>query len=192
MVNLVVGLFKNKKDANEAIMELKASQYSEDISLIAKDTKTKEIYAHQVKEMPGEEEMPGANKGLEIGFVGGVVIGLFMILNPAVSSLGVLGALCAAFGVTGATIGTLTGAYLGSLNKAGLPPERAKLYKNKIKSGEIFVSVLTPNEGRKELKSIFAKHGASHIHSLINVAQLRAHNLTKVSRKALTLHKSYN
>jgi len=164
MIHLVVGLFKNTKEATNAIVELKASKSSNDISLIAKDEKTGNVHLQQVKEMRGEEAVPGEIRGSEIGIVGGVLLGLFIITNPEFA--GGIGVLAAALGVTGATIGTLAGVTLGSLNKAGLPPERAKMYKDKIKRGEVFVSVSTSVNNEETIESIFAKHNASLIHSM--------------------------
>lgn len=169
MVHLVVGLFKNQKKAEAAIIELKTSKSSVDISLISKDKISGKIHIHQVKEMPGEEEIPGEIKGWKIGTIAGVLIGLFMITNPETASLGTVGIIAAAMGVIGGTIGTSTGMALGFLNKAGLPPERAKMYKDKIKKGEIFVSVSTLDKEDEEVINIFLKHSAVDVHTLNNI-----------------------
>jgi uncharacterized membrane protein len=161
MVHLVIGLFKNEKQATDAILELKASKSSGDISVIAREELSGNIHIHQVKEIPCEELTGGEKRGTIIGMVGGLLIGLFLI--PTTKSVGIM---AIALGVIGAIIGTLTGAVFGSYNKAGLHPERAKMYKDKIKKGEVFVSVSTSAQHEKELKSIFTKHNVSEIESV--------------------------
>ncbi|MCL4439828.1 MAG: hypothetical protein M1609_04315 [Firmicutes bacterium] len=166
MTHLVVGLFKDAHQAGAAIAELKPIVAAKDISLIAKDAKTGKINIHQVKETGELTEMSGARIGAEIGGVAGVLGAISTIINPAFAPIAVVGALALAMGVTGATVGELAGSFIGSEVKSQLPPERAKLYKDKIKNGEVFVVATSSLNRQKELMPVFQHHGATDIHTM--------------------------
>lgn len=167
MTHIVVGLFSSSKQAGEAVSELKGIVAARDISLIAKDEKTGKVNIHQVKETGELTEMSGGKIGAEIGGVAGVIGGISTILNPALASIAIVGAMAVAMGFTGATLGELAGSFIGSETESQFPPERAQLYKDKIQSGEVFVSVSSLVNRQKELSAIFGKHGATHIHTMI-------------------------
>lgn len=166
MVHLTVGLFKHEHEAGNAIAALKDDSLAKDISIIAKDDKTGRIHLHQVKEGAGAEEMAGSVRGAELGAIAGIVGGISTIINPAFAAVGIVGALAAAMGVMGAAVGATAGGFVGALNDAGLPPERAKMYEDSIKRGELFVCVSSAREAQAELMDILTRHGAVNVHSL--------------------------
>ena len=166
MAHLTVGLFENTKKAGVAVAELKENVFSRNISLIAKDKNTGKVHLHQIKETPGIEEKPAAIKGAEIGLVAGILSGLSVILDPDIATLGVLGAFAASMGVMGGVVGASVGGFFGSLNYTGIPPERAKIYKDRIKGGEVFVCVSSGLKERDSLEKILKECGASDVHTI--------------------------
>lgn len=167
MTHLVIGLFENKEKAGAAVSKLNRLVASKDISLIAKDAHTGKVHIHQVKETKSLTEVTGANLGIEIGFLAGVVGGISTIVSEEeVLSLGAVAAIAVAMGFVGATVGMLIGEFFGTQKENGFPPERAQLYKDKIEKGEVFVSVRTSPHNDQQLKEIFNEFGASQVHSL--------------------------
>ena len=166
MIHLTIGLFKHEHEAGSAISILRESKFSKDISVIAKDDKTGEIRLHQVKESPGVEEKAGSIAGAEIGVLAGIISGVSAIMNPALATLGIVGALAASMGVAGAAVGATIGGFFGSLNDAGLPPERAKIYKESVHKGELLVCVSSRLEDRDKIAEMLNKNNAYNVHML--------------------------
>lgn len=166
MIHLTIGLFKHEHQAGKAISKLKKSKLSSDISVIVKDDKTGKVRLHQVKESPGTEEKAASIEGAEVGAIAGIIGAISAVINPALASLEIIGALAAAMGVAGGAIGATFGGVLGSLNDAGLPPERAKFYKKSVHRGELLICISSKIEAQEQLKKILNENGASNIHFL--------------------------
>lgn len=164
MAHIVVGLFENKADAGKAVSELKAAGYTRDISLIAKSEHTGKVHLLQVKQH--DEEIEETEKGADWGLLGGIIGGLSAVLNPLFAAPAVVVAFAVTMGVAGAAVGAAFGEYMAYLQGAGLPPERAKLFQDKIRAGQVFVSVADTKGTDNRVRSIFETYNAEHIHTL--------------------------
>lgn len=82
------------------------------------------------------------------------------IALPGFGTLIVAGPLVAAWGLTGAGAGALTGGIVGALVDAGIPEERAKMYEDAIKEGEVLVTVTTSHGNESKIRSTLEKYGA--------------------------------
>ena len=166
MTYIVVGLFKDHNKAGNAVAELKGIVDAKDISILAKDEKSGKIHVHQIKETGELTEATGGAKGAELGAVAGVIGGISTIMNPAFAAVGVVAAMAVAMGLAGATIGEFTGAFIGAEEEDAFPPERARLYKDRIRAGEVFVSASSDKDKTGELTTIFGKYGATKVHTM--------------------------
>ena len=64
---------------------------------------------------------------------------------------------------SGATIGATTGGLLGGLIGMGIPEIEAKLYEDKLKTGNYLVAVHAPDGTKDRAKEIFKRAGAEDI-----------------------------
>ena len=165
MVHLTVGLFKHEHEVGNLLAKLKESKLTRDISVIVRDDKTGRVHLHQVKEAPGDEELAGTVRGAELGAIVGMIGGISTVINPTLAVPGVVGALVASMGVMGATVGATAGGYLGALNDTGLPPERAKMYRDRIHKGELFVCLSSARDVQPQLVKLLEDHGAVNVHT---------------------------
>lgn len=166
MTHIMVALFEDSKAAGGAVGELKNRGYARDISVIAKAPGTGAIHLYQIKEH--DVEMEDTELGADWGLVGGIVGGLTAVLNPLTAAPAVVAAFAVAMGVAGAAIGAATGEYMGALSGAGLPPERAKLFADRIRAGEVVVSVADTKGADDQVRETFVLYGGKHIHTLEN------------------------
>lgn len=156
MAELVAGLFQNSKKAGDAIGELKAKGFTDDISVISKDVNNPGTSAHQVKQDIADGAGAGAVAGGTLGVIGGFLAGATSLAIPGIGPLLAIGPLAAALG--GGAIGAATGGIVGALVDAGIPDERAKMYEDKIRAGEVLVTVTVPEDKVQSVQRILDQH----------------------------------
>lgn len=132
----VVGLFSDRKHAEEAIRDLRASGFHDDqIGLAMRDSDVPGLAADT-----GSPAAEGAVKGVVSGGVVGGLIGLLgSLLVPGLGPIVVGGVLASA--LTGAGIGAATGGLLGSLMAVGIPEEDARHFDVGLRAGGALVTV---------------------------------------------------
>jgi len=64
-------------------------------------------------------------------------------------------------GITGGVLGALTGGPVGALVDLGIPEETAKVYEDRIKTGEVLVAVQIEHEIEHTVQDTLNNHGAS-------------------------------
>lgn len=142
---ILVGLFSDKHNAEEAYKELRNAGYSKDEINVVMDPATKEKYFEEEAEDSdaGTKALEGAGAG---GTIGGVVGGIGAALaalgsNLIIPGLGlvVMGPLAA--GLAGFGAGGLTGGIIGALIGSGTPKEKAEVYHEGVQNGKILISV---------------------------------------------------
>lgn len=133
----VVGLFRQRADAEAAIHDLMAAGFLPDRIGVA---------THEPVDQPGGlqgaggEAAEGAAKGaLGGGMLGGILGMLGSLLIPGAAPIFVGGVLAAA--LTGAGIGAATGGLLGGLLALGVPDEDAEHFDSGLRSGGTLVTV---------------------------------------------------
>ncbi len=169
---LLVGMFRNKDNAEQAYDDLKDCGYtSEEINVVmANDTRDK-YYGDEDKEHTsemGNKAMEGAGTGGAIGGVLGGIAGAIAAIgtNLLLPGLGllVLGPLAA--GLAGAGAGGLAGGIIGALVGAGIPKDKAEIYHEGLKDGKILISVHTHSaEDTTKLSTKWHEYQVDDIHS---------------------------
>lgn len=143
---ILVALFNNKENAEDAYQALRDAGYSANEINVVMNPETREKYYND--ENVTESEV--GNKALEGAGAGGAIGGVVGGIGAAVAALGsnliipglgliVLGPLAA--GLAGFGAGGLTGGIIGALVGAGTPKEKAEVYHHGVKNGKILISV---------------------------------------------------
>jgi hypothetical protein len=143
--NLVTGMFRDKDSADRAYSTLQSKGYSNnDIHLIMSDDTRKKHYAHEtVKTDIGNKAMEGAGTGSAIGGTVGAIAGAVAAIGTTLllPGLGLVIAGPLAAAAAGAGIGGASGGIIGALVGSGIPKERAAVYENGVKDGNIVMGV---------------------------------------------------
>jgi len=153
----VVGVFEDRRHADQAVSELRKAGFREDQIGIAMrhsdgvgDAVTGDEDSHA-----GSGAIAGALTGLGLGALAGlgVLAGVIPVIGPAIAggTLGIILSNAAA----GAGIAGLVGALVG----AGIPEHEAKYYQGEFEAGRTIVTVNA--DGRAdEVTAILRRHGA--------------------------------
>lgn len=171
MSKIVLGVFNEREEVEEAITELKDRDFNpKDISIVMKDTHA----AEEIAEDTGagdvvEGTVTGATTGAVLGGLAGLLasyalpgLGAFFIGGPIAAALGLGGA--AASAVSGAVTGAAAGGLIGGLTSAfGLSEEDAKVYQERIESGAILLAVPARNDEESVVKEILETSGADNV-----------------------------
>jgi len=167
---ILVGLFDDKENAEEAYRTLRDAGYTRDEINVVMNPETKEKYYNDdqvVETDTGNKALEGAGAG---GTIGGVVGGI----GAAVAALGsnliipglglvVLGPLAA--GLAGFGAGGLTGGIIGALVGAGTPKEKAEVYHRGVENGKILISVHPhSNEDIINFRNSWHEHNAQEVY----------------------------
>ena len=99
----------------------------------------------------------GAEIGAAVGGVGGFVVGLTTATIPGVGPVLAIGSILAST-LAGAAVGGLTGGLIGMLVDLGVPEERAHLYEEGIRRGQVLVAAQSATEDISMIKATFAEH----------------------------------
>ncbi|WP_071190162.1 general stress protein [Trichormus sp. NMC-1] len=144
-----VGVFSHRRDAEQALHELKNSGFAMDrVSIIAKDKDDRDgIAGTQVTEKVGDKSEEGAKvggiSGGTVGGLTGLLIGLGTLAIPGIGPIMLAGGLATALATTlaGAGIGAVAGSLIGGLIGLGIPEERARAYNKRVEEGAYLVII---------------------------------------------------
>jgi hypothetical protein len=162
-----VGVFSNRRNAEEALHELKTTGFAMDrVSVIAKDgSGSDDIAGTQVTEKVGDKADEGATAGAVsggvLGGLTGLLVGLGTLAIPGVGPIMLAGAAATTLATTlaGAGIGAVAGSLLGALIGLGIPEERAKVYNERVERGHYLVMLDGTDAEITTGKAIFSRHG---------------------------------
>ena len=134
---IVVALFMDPSDAEQALSDLREAGFAEDdIGVAVQDAARNETAG----EVPGDSPAEGAAKGaLSGGIVGGTLGLLGSLLLPGVGVImagGILGSILA-----GAGLGAATGGLIGALVSMGISQEEAEHFARGFREGGVLVTV---------------------------------------------------
>jgi uncharacterized membrane protein len=175
MANQVtMGLFSSIEGAEEAINKLHDDNGidTKDISVLYRNDKgqVKEVSGHKATE---SETASGAKTGATWGGIIGAAAGLAAATGvlPGIGTVLAAGPLVEAIGLTGAIGGTVSGALtggvagglVGALSGWGLSKTDANKYSDRIKEGEVLVSVHGYED--RNIEDILSECGATDIRS---------------------------
>jgi uncharacterized protein (TIGR02271 family) len=158
----VIGMFRNREDANRAVEDLMASGFTRDqISLIASD-RTGELRRYVPTEKGGhveESALKGAGAGAVLGGLVGLIAGIGAVVLPGI---GVVAGPIAGL-VGGAALGAAGGGVVGALIALGVPENEAKDFEQRIRDGETLVAVHCPSGLEDRAERILKDHNAQDV-----------------------------
>ena len=153
----------SQTQAEEIVEQLKYAYFSNnDISALFPDKSTTRDFAHEKNTKAPEGAITGAGTGGVLGGALGWIAGIGALAIPGVGPFIAAGPIMAA--LSGAAIGAAVGGIAGGLIGMGIPEFEARRYEDRIKAGNILISVHT--EDAKEVtkaKEIFHNAGAQDI-----------------------------
>ena len=149
--------------ADRIVGQLKDANFSNnDISVLFPDKDTTRDFAHEKNTKAPEGAVTGASAGGVVGGALGWIVGIGALAIPGVGPFIAAGPIMAALG--GAAIGAAAGGIAGGLIGLGIPELEAKRYEDKVKEGNILLSVHTDDSDEiKRAKEIFTRVGAQDI-----------------------------
>src|SRR6187549_16060 len=147
---MLTGMFADRESAENAFNSLQARGYSnDDINLIMSDETRKKHFSGDMEETEiGTKAAEGAGKGSAIGGTVGAIAGVIAAIGTSlvIPGLGLVVAGPLAAGLAGAGAGGLTGGIIGALVGSGIPEERARIYEDGIKKGNVVMGVNPRND----------------------------------------------
>jgi hypothetical protein len=162
-----VGVFSNRSEAERALTELRDAGFNMNkVSVIAQDNgRNSNIAGVETQETVGnkadEGAATGAVTGTVLGGLTGLLIGLGTLAIPGVGPILLAGEVATALATTaaGAGIGAATGGLLGALAGLGIPEERARVYSDRVSSGDYLVIVDGTEAEINRAESILSNRG---------------------------------
>ncbi|UXI70187.1 hypothetical protein [Tahibacter amnicola] len=149
--------------ANVIVDELRLAGFSNnDISALLPDKRTTQDFAHEHNTKAPEGATAGGVAGMGVGAALGWLAGIGSLAIPGVGPFIAAGPILGALG--GAAVGTAAGGVIGALVGMGIPEFEAKRYDDKIRGGNILISVHTDDsKERDKAKEIFKRCNAEDI-----------------------------
>lgn len=154
---------RSEQQASRIVDELKRGGFSnEDISVMFADQQGTRDFAHEKHTKAPEGAAAGAASGGVLGGALGWLVGVGTLAIPGIGPFVAAGPLMAALG--GAAVGAGAGGLVGALIGMGMPEYEAKRYENKLREGNILISVHSDTvEETRRAKSIFEMNGGEDI-----------------------------
>lgn len=154
---------KTLGQAETIVDELKLAGFTNnDISALLPDKRGTKDFAHEHNTKAPEGATAGGVAGLGVGAALGWLAGIGSLAIPGVGPFIAAGPIMAALG--GAAVGTAAGGVIGALVGMGIPEFEAKRYDDKIKTGNILISVHTEDSKQRDIaKDIFKRNHADDI-----------------------------
>ncbi|PZQ18372.1 MAG: hypothetical protein DI564_03435 [Rhodanobacter denitrificans] len=151
------------EQAEAIIGDLKLAGFgNNDISALLPDKRTTKDFAHEHNTKAPEGAVTGGAAGLGVGAVVGWLAGIGALAIPGVGPLIAAGPIMGA--LAGGAVGGATGGIIGALVGMGIPEFEAKRYEEKVRDGNILLSVHTEDgKQRDAAKEIFKRHNADDI-----------------------------
>lgn len=166
MAKAVVGVFRSEERAKEAINELKRQGFDErEISLIARDNKHgasqegADRGENQGFTMGGQNVGDGALTGGALGGIAGLLAGAGALLVPGVGPIIAAGPLAAFL------TGIVGGGLVGSLVDFGIPEESGRHLEERVKQGDILVTLKAGEDEISKVSSVLKRFGAEDVES---------------------------
>lgn len=148
MAKTVIGVFRNRSDADRAVEELRQKGFGREVSLIARDDR---------QGGGGGTVAEGVVTGGTLGGLAGLLAGAGALAIPGV------GPILAAGPIAGALTGAATGGLAGGLIDWGIPEERGRFYEQKVREGNLVAMVKSSDPKVNEAADIMRRHGAQDV-----------------------------
>lgn len=163
MSTAVFCIARTEAVASKIVDRLKGSGFPDnDISVLFPDTSSSRDFAHEKNTKTPEGVAIGAGAGGAVGGTLGLLAGIGLLAVPGIGPFIAAGPIMASLG--GAAVGAAAGGITGALIGMGIPELEAKQYEDKIKDGNILISVHTDNSDEAdEVEDIFEAENATDI-----------------------------
>ena len=160
MKKALFGLAESEAQAVSIFNQLKVAGFSDDdISVLFPDSEATRHFAHEQHTKAPEGAAAGAGGGVVIGGALGWLVGIGTLVIPGVGPFLAAGPIMVA--LAGAGAGAAAGGLTGALIGMGMPEYEAKQYEEKMKGGNILISVHTVDGAERiRVKEIFKNAGA--------------------------------
>jgi hypothetical protein len=159
----VLGIFDTHEQVQLAVAQFRNVGFTDDdMSVLFPDKKSTRDFAHEQGTKAPEGAIAGVGAGGAVGGTLGLLAGIGVLAIPGLGPFIAAGPILAALSgmAAGATVGGITGALIGM----GIPEIEAKQYEEKVKGGNILMSVHVDDlEQRKNAKRVFEQNRASNI-----------------------------
>ena len=166
MSKAVVGVFSHEDRAREAINDLKSQGFDDrEISLIAKDKQDESRGEGGSGDTGGgltmerQDLSTGVISGGTLGGIAGILAGAGALLIPGVGPIIAAGPLAAFL------TGVVGGGIIGGLVDFGIPEEQGRHLENRVKQGDILVTLKVEDDEVDSVSSILNKYGAEDVES---------------------------
>ena len=164
MATAIFGIVKTSPQAESIVQSLRNTSgvAAQDISVLFPNRGGSHDFAHEHNTKAPEGAVTGAGAGGVAGGVLGLLAGIGALAIPGVGPLIAAGPIMAA--LSGAAVGATVGGITGALVGMGIPEFEAKRYEDKVKGGNILISVHSETgEATSRIKAIFKNAGAEDI-----------------------------
>jgi uncharacterized membrane protein len=158
MGSVVLGIFDDRGQAEQAAVDLRDKGFHKDISVVARDEGKGDI---QETRMEGGEEgnspMAGITTGGTLGGLAGLAAGAGALVIPGIGPLIAMGP------IAGLLSGAATGGIAGGLIDWGIPEAEGQHYEEDVRQGKTLVSVQGSEDRLNEAADILRRHGAHDV-----------------------------
>jgi hypothetical protein len=147
---MLTGSFRDREGAERAYNSLRDRGYpAEEINVLMSDATRKQHFSETATITDlGNKAATGGLTGATIGGTAGAIAGVLAVAGTlAIPGLGLVLAGPLAAGLAGLGAGAAAGGLIGALVGAGIPEERAKVYKTEIEGGGIVLGVSPKSTG---------------------------------------------
>jgi hypothetical protein len=173
MSRAVFATATSEAQANHMVAGLKAAGFSNnDISVLMPDPSVGREVRLEQHTKAGEGTAAGAATGVVLGGALGWLAGIGALVVPGLGAFIAAGPIMAA--LSGAVVGAGVGGITGLLVGMGIPEDEARLYEERVRAGDILVSVHTDDPAHRALaQDVLARAGADDVGSLPRAADER-------------------
>jgi hypothetical protein len=163
MNKAVIGIVEKQLDAETLIARLQAGGFgTKDISVLFPDSKGSSTFAYEHHTKAPEGATAGVGIGGVVGGTLGVLAGIGALAIPGLGPFIAAGPIMA--GLSGIAAGAAVGGLSGALIGLGIPEFEAKMYEDRVRAGNILVSVHVQNETeRRAAVDLFNSSGVKHV-----------------------------
>jgi hypothetical protein len=158
MAKTVIGTFNARESAERAVSDLRGRGFDRDISIVAKDDKRAQARDEGGGlRMGGDSVFEGTTTGGVLGGLAGLAAGAGALAIPGI------GPIVAAGPIAGLLSGAATGGIAGGLLDWGIPAERGRYFEDRVKQGNILVSVRTDDTKASDAAGVLRRYGCQDV-----------------------------
>ncbi len=159
MAKTVISTFNSRDSAERAVSDLRSKGFDREISIVAKDDQRAQGQRRDdnALNMGGDPVFDGTTTGGVLGGLAGLAAGAGALAIPGI------GPIIAAGPIAGLLSGAATGGIAGGLLDWGIPAERGRYYEERVKQGNILVSVRTDDKKASDAANVLRNYGSQDV-----------------------------